>query len=167
VGPLGLAGMALALVAVIIVSTNTGTVEEHGMPPAAVGFSLLAGSCFATSLVALSYTSPGSGFAPLLVARVVGSAGFAVALVVRRRELTFAPEAVRLAVVTGLLDASANVTMLTAVRIGPLATAAVVGGLYPVVTILLARIFLAERLKRHQIAGVAVALVAVVLCAIP
>ena len=40
--------------------------------------------------------------------------------------------------------------MLTAIRIGPLAIAAVVGGLYPVVTMLLARAFLAERLKRHQ-----------------
>jgi drug/metabolite transporter (DMT)-like permease len=167
VNPLGLIGMVLALVAVIIVSTNTGSVEEHGMPPAAVGFSLLAGTCFATSLVSLSYTAPASGFAPLLIARLVGTAGFAIALFVRRRDLTFAPTAMRWAVLTGVLDAGANITMLTAVRIGPLATAAVVGGLYPFVTILLARIFLAERLKRHQVAGVAIALVAVVLCAIP
>jgi uncharacterized membrane protein len=167
VGPTGLAGMVLAVVAVIIVSTTTGTVEEHGMPPAAVGFSLLAGSCFATSLVALSLTSPASGFAPLLVARVVGTLGFGVALFVRRGELTFDATSIRLAAITGVLDAAANVAMLTAVRIGPLAVASVVGGLYPVATMLLARVVLEERMKRHQIAGVALALVAVVLTALP
>ncbi len=167
VGVTGLVGMALAIVSVIVVSTTTGTVEEHGMPPRAVALSVLAGSCFGTSLVALSMTSPGSGFAPLLVARIVGTAGFAIAVLVRRRDMRFGPDGLRLSVLTGVLDAAANVTMLTAVRIGPLAVAAVVGGLYPVATMLLARVFLAERLKRHQVAGVGLALVAVVLTALP
>ena len=54
--PVTLVGLVLALVAVIIVSTTTGTVEEHGMPPLAVGLSVLAGASFACSLVALSLT---------------------------------------------------------------------------------------------------------------
>ena len=36
VGATGLVGMVLAVVSVIVVSTTTGTVEEHGMPPKAV-----------------------------------------------------------------------------------------------------------------------------------
>jgi drug/metabolite transporter (DMT)-like permease len=167
VGVTGLVGMVLAVVAVIVVSTTTGTVEEHGMPPKAVGLSVLAGSCFATSLIALSLTAPASGFAPLLVARVVGATCFALAVFARRKEMVFGPSGLRLSVLTGILDAAANVTMLTAIRIGPLAVAAVVGGLYPVATMLLARAFLAERLKRHQVAGVGLALVAVVLTALP
>lgn len=167
VGAAGLIGMALAIVSVIIVSTTTGTVEEHGMPPQAVALSILAGTCFATSLIALSMTAPASGLAPLLVARVVGAIGFGIALLVRRRDLTWHAGSMWTAVLTGVLDATANVTMLTAVRIGPLAVASVVGGLYPVATMLLARAFLAERLKRHQVAGVALALVAVVLTALP
>lgn len=167
VGTAGLIGMALALVSVIVVSTTTGTVEEHGMPPQAVVFSIVAGSCFATSLIALSMTSPASGFAPLLVARVVGTFGFGIALLVRRREMTADKSALWTAAATGVLDAGANITMLTAVRVGPLAVASVVGGLYPVATMLLARVFLAERLKPHQVAGVLLALVAVVLTALP
>jgi len=166
VGTTGLLGMALAIVSVVVVSTTTGTVEEHGMPPKAVGLSVLAGSCFAISLISLSMTSAGSGFAPLLVARVIGTLGFGIALIVRRKEMSFEVAPVRMAVFAGVLDATANITMLTAVRIGPLAVASVVGGLYPVATMLLARVVLAERLKRHQVAGVALALVAVVLTAL-
>jgi drug/metabolite transporter (DMT)-like permease len=165
--PVTLVGLVLALVAVIIVSTTTGTVEEHGMPPLAVGLSVLAGASFACSLVALSLTLSPSGFAPLLVARVVGCVIMGVALLVRRREMSLHAGSARMAAAAGLRDASANVTMISAIRIGPLAVAAVVGGLYPVATMLLARIVLGERLKRHQAFGVALALAAVVLTALP
>ena len=176
VGTPGLVGLALALIAVVVVSTTTGTVDEHGMPPTAVALSVLAGSMFACSLVALSMTSHASGFAPLLIARVVGTALFGIAIFVRRRDVFAsgagagagaAGDGVRMALAAGVLDATANVTILSAIRIGPLAVAAVVGGLYPVATMLLARAILAERLKRHQVLGVALALVAVVLTALP
>jgi len=167
VGPITLVGLALALVAVIIVSTTTGTVEDHGMPPLAVGLSVLAGASFACSLVSLSLTLPASGFAPLLIARTVGTIIMAIALIVRRRDMKLDREAVRMALGAGLLDATANVVMLAAIRIGPLAVAAVVGGLYPVATMLLARMVLGERLKRHQAFGVVMALAAVVLTALP
>ncbi len=165
--PVTLAGLALALVAVIIVSTTTGTVEEHGMPPLAVALSVLAGASFAASLVSLSLTMPASGFAPLLIARVVGTVVMGVALVARRRSMSLDVPAVRMAATAGLLDAGANITMISAIRIGPLAVASVVGSLYPVATMLLARMVLGERLKRHQAFGVGLALAAVVLTAIP
>ena len=167
VGTLSMVGLGLALVAVIVVSTTTGTVEEHGMPPLAVGLSIVSGVGFACSLISLSLTMPDSGFAPLLVARGVGLVIMAVALLVRRKSMTFDPHSMKLAAYAGVLDAGANVTMLTAIRIGPLAVAAVVGGLYPVATMLLARIVLGERLKRHQAVGVVLALAAVVLTALP
>jgi drug/metabolite transporter (DMT)-like permease len=65
----------------------------------------------------------------------------------------------------GVLDAVANVTMLSAIRIGPLAVASVIGSLYPVATILLARFVLKERLHWAQRFGVALALVAVLMAA--
>lgn len=167
VGPTVLLGLGLALVAVIVVSTTTGTVEEHGMPPLAVGLSVLAGASFAGSLVSLSLTQPGSGLAPLLVARIVGAVIMGVALFVRRREMSLDRPAARMAAGAGLLDAAANITMISAIRIGPLAVASVVGSLYPVATILLARVVLGERLKRHQAIGVVLALAAVVLTALP
>ena len=104
---------------------------------------------------------------PLLVARCVGVLMLGVALLARGGGLSFAVGARRTAVAAGVLDALANVTMLTAIRIGPLAVAAVIGSLYPVVTVLLARVVLQERLHRLQIVGVIIALAAVVLTALP
>ena len=167
VGVSSLAGIALALVAVVVVSTTKGTVEEHGMPTKAIVLSVVSGAAFACSLVSLSLTASASGFAPLLVARIVGLAIMGVALFVRRKSIAWDAGSVRLAACAGVVDAGANVAILSAIRIGPLAVASVVGGLYPVVTMLLARVFLGERLKRHQAFGVAIALAAVVLTALP
>jgi drug/metabolite transporter (DMT)-like permease len=166
-GPVTMTGLVMALVAVIIVSTTTGTVEEHGMPPLAVALSVLAGASFACSLISLSLTAPASGFAPLLIARLVGTVIMGVALLARRHGMVLDRPAARMALAAGVLDAAANVTMISAIRIGPLAVAAVVGSLYPVTTMLLARWVLGERLKIHQAIGVAMALAAVVLTALP
>ena len=162
-----LVGMLLALVAVVVVSTNTGNVEEHGMPPRAVLYSIVAGSAFACSVVSLSLTTQSSGYMPLLIARVVGLGMFLAAVFLRRGTLVVDRSAVRIGAAAGALDAGAMMTMLAAIRVGPLAVAAVVGGLYPVATMLLARSVLGERLKRHQVAGAVLALAAVVLTALP
>src|SRR5450759_4952398 len=167
VGALALLGIGLALVAVVVVSTTKGTVEEHGMPTKAVVLSILSGAAFACSLISLSLTSPASSFAPLLIARLVGLAIMGVALFAWRNSIVWDAGSMRLAAFAGVLDAGPNMAILSAIRIGPLAVASVVGGLYPVVTMLLARMFLGERLRRHQALGVALALVAVVLTALP
>lgn len=167
IGTPSLVGIALALLAVVVVSTTKGTVEEHGMPARAIALSALSGTAFALALVSLSLTAPASGLAPLLLARGAGLAILGAALFARRKSIAWDAGSMRLAVLAGALDAGANVAILSAIRVGPLAVASVVGALYPVVTMLLARAFLGERLKRHQAIGVALALAAVVLTALP
>jgi drug/metabolite transporter (DMT)-like permease len=49
------------------------------------------------------------------------------------------------------------------VQSGPIAIAAVVGSLYPAVTALIARVTIKERLARHQLVGLGIALVGIVL----
>lgn len=66
-------------------------------------------------------------------------------------------------VATGVFDAAANVTYGIATTMGLLATTAVLGSLYPVVTAILAAIVLHERLRAVQYAGVGVAMLGVVL----
>jgi len=167
VGPAPLIGLALAIVAVVVVSTVTDPEDEHATPPRAVALAVISGLGFACSLVALSFTGHASGLAPLLIARCTGAFMLVGALLVRGGGLGLDSSAMRPAMLAGVLDAAANVTMLTAVRIGPLAVASVIGSLYPVTTILLARTVLHERLHRLQVVGVVLALAAVVLTALP
>ncbi len=62
----------------------------------------------------------------------------------------------------GLADLSANALFVTASTRGLVSVAAVLGSLYPVVTILLARAILAERLRVIQNVGVVLAMAGVV-----
>lgn len=68
-------------------------------------------------------------------------------------------------IVVGLADLSANAAYGVAVTGGLLAVVAVLSSLYPVATVLLARVVHAERLRPVQVAGVVAALSGVVLIA--
>lgn len=68
-----------------------------------------------------------------------------------------------LAAATGLLGGVGNILFLSATGKGELAVVAVTASLYPVVTVLLARLLLDERWTRLQVVGLVVAMVAVTL----
>lgn len=68
-------------------------------------------------------------------------------------------------VAAGLFDTGANLLYGASARHGLISVVSVLGSLYPVVLVMLARFLLAERIARPQLAGVAVALAGVVLIA--
>ena len=65
--------------------------------------------------------------------------------------------AVRTVVPIGLLDTGANASFAVAAGHGDLATAAVLGSLFPVVTVLIAHVRLGERLAGWQAVGAGLA----------
>jgi uncharacterized membrane protein len=68
-----------------------------------------------------------------------------------------------LSVGAGLLGASGSILFLAATKGGQLAVVAVLAALYPVLTVILAWVVLAERWTRTQAVGLITAVVAVVL----
>ena len=68
--------------------------------------------------------------------------------------------------ISGGLDTTANVLYVFAGQLGRLDIASVVGSLYPGATVLMAWIFLHERLSRSQWIGVLLVLAAIVLIAV-
>lgn len=68
--------------------------------------------------------------------------------------------------IAGIFDASGNTFYTIATRLGRLDVAAVLSSLYPASTILLAAVMLKERATRSQAAGMALALVAVLLISV-
>jgi drug/metabolite transporter (DMT)-like permease len=165
VSGLALGGMALALVAVVLVSGGTGTT---GSRPSrnALGLAFGAGAAIALQLVCLDQAPDDSGVAPLLVGRAVSSAVVLGAAFALRARLGDARPSLSACAAAGALDSLANLAFLLAVRDGDLAIVAVITALYPAATVLLARAFLAERIGPAQLAGLGLAAVAVSLLAV-
>ena len=164
------AALPLALAAVALVSAGPGRSDDVGRPPRrALVLAVGAGAAIAVQLVCLHQAPHDSGLAPLVTGRAVSLLLVTLAgLALRpRRQPIPARMPIRLALTAGTLDAVANVAFLLAVRSGLLAVTAVVVALYPAGTLLLARGLLAERLRRVQAAGLAVAAVAVALLTAP
>jgi drug/metabolite transporter (DMT)-like permease len=162
-GAIGVAGIVLAIIAVVAVSAGS---EEGSHRPSALGLALAiaAGSAIAAQLVFLSKTPHDSGVIPLVACRVVSVLVLLAAIAARRRSVA-GRQGVRMALISGLFDAAANVAFLLAVRSGSLVVVAVITALYPGGTVLLARRFLGERLTGVQLAGLVTAAAAVTILA--
>jgi drug/metabolite transporter (DMT)-like permease len=167
VGPRALFGLALAVAAIVVVSASGDEHDEHRMPRSAIALSVVAGCGFAGSFLGFHMAGEASGLWPLVSARATSTVMLGFFAWVRLRR--YVPDAsVRWSTFgAGALDATANVTMISAIRSGPLAVASVIGSLYPVATVLLARFVLDERTSVAQRIGIAVAFAAVVMTAIP
>jgi drug/metabolite transporter (DMT)-like permease len=156
--PARLAGMALALVAVVLVSRAGGGGSRRD-----VGLGLLAGFGLAVFNVAVSRFASGQVFAPLTVVRV--SEGILCVLIVLlgRRPWRLARPILLLVILVGALDMGGNALYILATQSGRLDVAAILSSLYPVTTVILATVILRERIAGSHLVGVVLAIVAIVL----
>jgi drug/metabolite transporter (DMT)-like permease len=164
------AGVVLALPAMVLIG---GGSAEGGAPrvrPAALVSALCAGFSFGGFYVLLAQTGPSGGAWPLVGQRAAAVAILlALSVVARVRRVPVLPRGrmLGLAIVAGLTDFMANLAYVLATHRGLLALVAVLSSLYPATTVLLARVILRERLDRRQLSGLTLAAAAVVLIAVP
>lgn len=159
-------GILVALVAIVLVTREVPVPHEDATPrrsftPRVAWLTLGAGTFFALSFVFTHRIEAGTGLWPLLLARTVASALVAVTALAMRQARAPEGRVLRLAVLVGLLDVVANVTMLYAFQAGLLSVVSVIIALYPAVTVGFAVVVLGERIARHQIVGLALSLAAV------
>jgi drug/metabolite transporter (DMT)-like permease len=173
-GPVVLTGLAVTFLGIVLASRQAVEPAAGGLrhPPTATGLALLAAACFGAFFLFLDEGGNAAGDGRLLwvvIGARAGSLPTLLAVVVGvwlsgRAGVLIRPARLLGAVaVTGLFDTSANVFFTFATTHGNLGVVAVLGSLYPVMTVILARIVLAERLARVQATGVALALAGVVL----
>lgn len=162
-GVLQLAGAALILGGVVLVSREPGAGGSR--VAAGVGLALVAATGFGLYFVFIDVAADESATWAVVVARATASALCIGAAVARSDAGGLAPRALPALTLIGLLDASANALLAAALTQGYGSLVSVVASLYPVVTVLLARTVLAERVAPPQTVGIGVALGGVALVA--
>ena len=166
-GSLTMLGVALAIVAIVLVSQQRAaagavSVRAGALPPG-VGLALVSGVAIGLFFLALAETDAGAGMWPLVAARAASVTLFSVIALVSGRPLRLAAPVARIALAGGALDVGATALYLLASRYGPLSVVVTLLSLYPASTVILARVVLGERLNGWQVTGVACAALAVTL----
>lgn len=159
-GSLAIAGLAVAPLAVWLVAG--GDVRMAGTSKRPVLLGVGAGLGFGTFFALIAQTPDDAGAVPLLAARATSVAVLGLAAVVTRPGVP-APQLLAVAVVAGALDMSANGLFLWSTLDGDLAIVGALVSLFPATTVLLAVVFLGERLDRQQVGGLALAVTAAAL----
>ena len=131
----------------------------------AVILALTAAVCMGLVLLGYDATARYDPLWARLAGRMSSAAIFAVVFLALRPRVKAARSALPFIVVVGLLDTGANGLFAIATTQGYLSLVAVLGSLYPVVTVLLAFGVLRERIAPHQLAGAAATLAGIALIA--
>jgi drug/metabolite transporter (DMT)-like permease len=163
--PLAVAGIVVALVAVAIVSLAPADERTHGTgsPVRALGLAVTAGATFGVFYVLFAEIDESAGLWPVPLQKVSSTLVLLVLVAATGASLRTVRPIAGTVFAIGACEIVATAFVLVALQRGPLAVASVLASLYPITTVLLARIVLREHLTRPQLAGVALALVAIVL----
>lgn len=164
--------LGLALVAVILVGIVP---DQRAIRPklTSLAMAVASGLLIGTFYVLIDQTPADSGLTPLVANRLSQTVILIVVivgLVLWKRRRPQSPSlfghrgdlrgVIPIMVGAGLLDAVANVAVITGLRVGDLAVVSVLTALYPAGTILLAAAVLRERVTKIQLTGLGLALVA-------
>lgn len=166
-----LMGVTVAILAVALVSaapdpaTSEGSrvplreqLNRSGVPDA-----LASGVGIGAFLILITRAGEDSGSWPLVAARVGEIAVMAAIVALTRTGIRPDPGTGKAVVTAGALDAAANLLYLIGTRLGLISVVAVLTSLYPAATVLLARVFLRDRLSRGQLVGLGLALAGVIM----
>ncbi|MFE0642933.1 EamA family transporter [Streptomyces sp. NPDC058877] len=165
---LAVIGVVCALAAVLLVSLSGDGTEGAGDRRTvlrSLALALLAGAGFGAFFVFLARTPSDVSLWPLVWARCASLTAILLFVLVRRTPPALSARPARLALLSGVLDMGSSALFLVAVRDGSLAVIGLLSSLYPISTVLLARIVLKERIRGIQHVGVALAVGSVVLLA--
>ena len=161
-------GFGFALFAVWMISQGEEGVTDILAHLADLKLPLIAGIGFGSYFVFMhEATSTGSTIWPMVASRSGGLILITVYMLVTRSSWKVEDaSAWPIITLNGILDISGNVFFILAGQMGRLDVAAVLSSLFPGATVILAWIFLKERLSHNQWIGIAAALTAIVLMTI-
>jgi drug/metabolite transporter (DMT)-like permease len=159
---LAIAGIALAVVGVVLVSFSPG---GGGWRSSGLGYAVITGLCFGTFPIVSSGISDDLLVRPVVTIRIASILTVATIILVSRQPWHVPRRLWPAMLGIGLVDMLATAAYLGALAVGPLAIAAVLTSLYPVVTVILAALVLKGRITPIHAVGIAAVGAAVALIA--
>jgi len=156
-------GFALALASIWFISQPDGGPKGFRMRLADLSLPLIAGVCFGVYLILIHRGSQNGLFWPMVSSRLGGVVTMMIYTLVTRQTFLPPKSVWPLLILNGLLDISGNGLYILAGHFGRMDVAAVLASLYPGSTVILAGLFLRERINRLQLVGILTALAAIVL----
>lgn len=162
---LQIAGLVLALVGIALAVREAEAPHTVRVSKRALALAAAAGVGFGLFFTGIDGPASHDVLWTSVSARLGGSLTIAAVLLVARPGGGIWRDRLPMLCLIGTLDASANLLVASATSLGLLSLVGVAASLFPVVTVLLARIVLSERLARVQQVGVVLALAGVMLIA--
>jgi drug/metabolite transporter (DMT)-like permease len=160
------AGIATALAGVVLLAREPeGSARRAGLA-AGVSLALVAALGFGLFVVGLDAASDGGATWAVVVARTSSTVLALCAVLVVSAPVRPPRSLLPALAAVGLFDTTANALVAVATTYGSAGIVAVLSALYPLTTIVLARVFLAERLDRHRRVGGVLALAGAALVAV-
>ena len=153
-------GIAAALGGVFLASVEPG---RGGRVAAGVGLALLAAIGFGGYFPPMHEAGIADFWWASLIFRMTSTSIILAAVAIRRPSLAVAPIQVPLLALIGIGDMLGNLLFAAASTSGLVSITSVLASLYPIVTVMLARLVLKERVARSQEVGIALTLAGVAL----
>jgi drug/metabolite transporter (DMT)-like permease len=165
--PATMIGFGLAFLAVWLISQTDGSnwrFHLRGLRRFTdLRLPLLSGLFFGLYFIVIHRATLNAFFWPLVMARFAGFAAFGLYALVTRQPALPPRDVWGFCLINGVIDIGGNAFYILSAHAGRIDVAAVLGALYPASTVLLAWIFLREKLSLVQIFGVLLAFIAIVL----
>jgi drug/metabolite transporter (DMT)-like permease len=159
--PIVLVGFGLAFIAVWLVSQSDGMNLRFSFSD--LGLPLTSGLFFGLYFITLHQATLTAFYWSIAGARFAGVITLGLIALLTRQPAMPPRNLWGIVILNGILDVSGNAFYALAARTGRLDVAAVLGALYPASTVLLAWIFLKERISAIQTIGILCAFAAIVL----
>jgi len=156
-------GFAFALAAVWLISQSKDGVKDLLSHIADLRLPLLAGVGFGFYFVLIHAATRSATLWPMVASRMGGILILLIYMIVHRETWKVERGAWSMILLNGVLDIGGNLFFVLAGQAGRLDISAVLSSLYPGSTVILAWIFLKERLSRTQWIGIIAAMIAIIL----
>lgn len=154
-------GIGLGLIAIAFISLSRS--DSSGSVRASLLYGLGGALGLGSLLICLGQTSEEGALWSIGPTRVSGFAVIAAVMLIRKTSFALPLGTFKYIAAIGVIGTMANALFVIAADLGSVSTAAVLLSMFPAATVLWARIIFRERMRRIQVIGIALALIAVAL----